>query len=183
MSKPAKSKKTQNRLDVLHDVSLFAECMEDPEVRRALETVIIHRTYENNEVIMIEGDKADRLWIIVGGDDGVHEEVSGDTRQSPNVLLTGAESSTVDDVEIGRVSVKDCFGHIGLSLDLHKRVNTTSAIAVGQVETLVLMRDDFADLVGNGIIPQSMSEMIEAKAKEDFDEQRLRQNMNDNDND
>ena len=119
----------------------------------------------------------------MGGGDGVHEEMSGDASQSPNVLLTGAESNTTDDVEIGRVPVKDCFGHIGLSLDLHKRVNATTAIAVGQVETLVLMRDDFANLVSNGIIPQSVSQMIEAKAKEDLDEQRLRQNMDDYDND
>ena len=62
LSKPAKSKKNKNRLDVLHDVPLFAECMEDPEVQRALGTIIIHRTYENNEVIMTEEKR-----LIVSG--------------------------------------------------------------------------------------------------------------------
>ena len=182
LTKPARSAASKNPIDFLEKCSIFEECGENSELKRALATVMTHHIYEDGETIASEGTSADCLWVVLSfynkskdqdDNDKIHTTVE-DECPDCYVSLSGDGGG-----EIARIHSAGTFGHVGLSVESLKLEHTLTGTAVGSVETLALKRKDYAELINNGIIPHSVSEKIESKAKEDIDERSMRMSFRD----
>ena len=112
-------------LEFLANVPIFENL--SPEQLRPLGEKMRPRKYQRGEVVFHQDDPGDRMHIIVQGRVRISLE-SDDGREKDVALLLPGE----------------CFGEMSL-LDGSNR--SAKATAVEEIETLVLMRDDFLEFI------------------------------------
>ena len=113
-------------LEFLANVAIFENL--SPEQLRPLGEKMRPRKYQRGEVVFHQDDPGDRMHIIVHGRVRISLD-SDDGREKDVALLQPGE----------------CFGEMSL-LDGSNR--SAKATAVEEIETLVLMRDDFLEFIG-----------------------------------
>jgi len=175
LAKPVKQKGAEDRFKVLEKVKMFEDLT--AEQYRALSTVMTLHTYEDGECILKEGDKADSLHVIVycnANKNQAEIKKQNDQQQHSHVRIMGKQNNNAPPIELQQIVVGDIFGHVGLSVDQKNRSRTASAYAKGNIETLILKRDDFADLCRKKILDRTALRTIEQMSQHYVGEQEMR---------
>lgn len=125
---------------------LFAHL--SPEERRRIGEAFVYRVFGPGEVVVMEGDPGDSMFLIKAGE----------------VVVKTVSPVDKEEVELARLKGGDFFGEVSL---VKNKPRTATILTVTDTEVLELSRDDFKDIAKNHPeIGNALEKTIERRVEE-----------------